>query len=122
MSAEGCAELTFELDGLIDHLEGLTGRLGLGLDAIRDTLVEDDPLNRLDIELSDAAVSLRMISTALSTSIDGWLEANEDGAAILDEDLQAVFRRHGPVGERLCDWRKCTVEPWFTLAEAVPAP
>lgn len=34
----------------------------------------------------------------------------------LDRVMQDVFQKHGPERDRLTDWRKCQVEPWWSLA------
>lgn len=34
-------------------------------------------------------------------------------------DIQEIFEKFGPPDERLCDWYRSTVEPWFSLSRAL---
>lgn len=33
--------------------------------------------------------------------------------------VQEAFRQHGPEHERMCDWWRCTEEPWKSLTDAL---
>lgn len=38
---------------------------------------------------------------------------------IIDGQVQDVFDRIGPEPERHCEWRKCLIEPWSSLARVL---
>lgn len=38
---------------------------------------------------------------------------------LIDDQVQDVFDRVGPVSDRCTDWRKSMVEPWHSLAAAL---
>lgn len=44
---------------------------------------------------------------------------NEFDLESFRQRVQLIFRHHGPEAEQFCDWTKCAVEPWRSLAAVV---
>lgn len=69
---------------------------------------------------------VRTITTEVDVECDALHCEDGDCAPCPDEHVEqfegaiaAAFREHGPADERFCEWRKCMVEPWRSLAQAM---